>query len=62
MFGLSVTEYPDLQQIKKELSLLQKLYGLYNAVIETVNGYFDILWSDIDIEKISAELTEFQNR
>lgn len=62
LFGLSVTEYPELQQIKKELVLLQKLYGLYNAVIETVNGYFDILWSDIDIEKISAELQEFQNR
>lgn len=62
MFGLSVTEYPELQQIKRELGLLQKLYTLYNTVIETVNGYFDILWSDIDIEKISSELQEFQNR
>ena len=57
-----MTEYPELQQIKRELGLLQKLYTLYNTVIETVNGYFDILWSDIDIEKISSELQEFQNR
>lgn len=62
LFGLPVTEYTELQLIKRELSLLQKLYSLYNAVIETVNGYFDILWSDIDIEKISGELQEFQNR
>ena len=50
------------QRIKKELNLLQKLYSLYNAVLENVNGYYDILWSDIDIEKINTELLEFQNR
>ena len=57
-----MTDYPDLAVIKRELNLLQKLYGLYNAVIDTVNGYFDILWSDIDIEKISVELQDFQTR
>ena len=57
-----MTDYPDLAVIKRELNLLQKLYGLYNAVIDTVNGYFDILWSDIDIEKISLELQDFQTR
>ena len=62
LFGLTVTEYPDLMRIKKELNLLQKLYSLYNAVIENVNGYYDILWSDIDIEKINQELLEFQNK
>jgi dynein heavy chain len=48
--------------MKKELNLLQKLYTLYNTVIDTVNGYFDILWLDIDIEKINEELNDFQNR
>ena len=62
LFGLPVTEYPELLQIKKELNLLQKLYGLYNNVIDTVNGYYDILWQDVDIEKINNELLEFQNR
>ena len=62
MFGLEVTDYPDLAVIKRELNLLQKLYGLYNSVIGTVNGYFDILWSDIDIDKISVELQDFQAR
>ena len=41
---------------------MQKLYSLYNSVISTVNGYFDILWADIDIEKIATEVLEFQNR
>lgn len=62
LFGLSVNEYPDLMKMKRELGLLQKLYTLYNAVISTVNGYFDILWTEIDIEKIATEVLEFQNR
>ncbi|KAG8442619.1 hypothetical protein GDO86_011415 [Hymenochirus boettgeri] len=62
LFGLQVTQYPELLEIKKQLNLLQKLYGLYNNVIDTVNGYYDILWSDINIEKINSELQEFQNR
>ena len=62
LFGLPVTEYPELLQIKKELNLLQKLYGLYNDVIDTVNGYYDILWVDVDIEKINNELQDFQTR
>lgn len=62
LFGLTVTEYPDLQRIKKELNLLQKLYSLYNAVLETVNGYYDIPWVEIDIDKINQELIDFQNK
>ena len=62
LFGLPVTQYPDLQRIRKELNLLQKLYQLYNVVLENVNGYQDILWSDIDIDKINNELLDFQNK
>ncbi|MEE6465421.1 hypothetical protein FKM82_006550, partial [Ascaphus truei] len=62
LFGLSMTEYPDLQRIKRELTLLQKLYGLYNSVIVNINGYYEILWTDLDIEKINNELLDFQNR
>ncbi|XP_028415244.1 dynein heavy chain 5, axonemal-like [Dendronephthya gigantea] len=62
LFGLPVTEYDELQRIRRELGLLQKLYSLYNSVIENVNGYQDILWSEIDVEKINGELLEYQNR
>ncbi|XP_077982678.1 dynein axonemal heavy chain 5-like [Glandiceps talaboti] len=62
LFGLPVTSYPKLLEIKKQLALLQKLYSLYNDVIDRVNGYYDILWTDVDIEKINNELQDFQNR
>ena len=42
--------------------MLQKLYGLYNIVIDTINGYYDIAWADVDIEKINNDLLDFQNR
>ncbi|XP_007952391.1 dynein axonemal heavy chain 5 [Orycteropus afer afer] len=62
LFGLPVTQYPQLLEIRKQLNLLQKIYTLYNSVIETVNSYQDILWSEVNIEKINNELLEFQNR
>jgi dynein heavy chain len=62
LFGLPITNYDELQKIKKELNLLQKLYGLYNQVIDTINGYYDIAWIDVNIEKINADLNEFQNK
>ncbi|XP_072925763.1 dynein axonemal heavy chain 5-like [Hemitrygon akajei] len=62
LFGLPVTQCPQLLEVKKELNLLQKLYSLYNNVTNTVNSYFDILWTEVNVEKINNELLEFQNR
>ena len=62
LFGLPITDYDDLQRIKKELNLLQKLYSLYNTVMRSIDGYFDILWVEVDIEKINTEIIDFQNR
>uniref|UniRef100_A0A8C5TYT3 Dynein axonemal heavy chain 8 n=1 Tax=Malurus cyaneus samueli TaxID=2593467 RepID=A0A8C5TYT3_9PASS len=62
LFGLPVTDYDILHKVRKELGLLQKLYGLYDTVIGTINGYNDILWADIDTDKINTELLDFQGR
>lgn len=62
LFGIEITDYPPLHQRKREINLLQKLYGLYLQVIRTIDSYYDIPWADIDIEAIVAELGEFQNR
>ena len=62
LFGLPVREYPDLHTIRKELALLQKLYQLYNAVLDTVDGYFNTPWTEIDIEAINQQLQDFQTR
>ncbi|GFR77163.1 dynein heavy chain 8, axonemal, partial [Elysia marginata] len=62
LFGLPKTEEPELMRAKKELNLLQKLYGLYSSVMTIINGYNELSWSDVDCEKINAELVELQNR
>ena len=38
------------------------MYGLYNAVIDTINGYYDIPWVDVNIEKINGDLVDFGNK
>jgi dynein heavy chain len=52
----------ELNKIKKELNLLQRLYKLYNDVIDSVNNYHNIPWAEVNIEDINNELLEFQNR
>ncbi|CAF4389575.1 unnamed protein product, partial [Adineta steineri] len=60
LFAIPVTDYPQLDKIKKDLTLLQRLYSLYNKVLDTVAGYFDIAWTDVNIDKINQELSDFQ--
>ncbi|CAF0729412.1 unnamed protein product, partial [Didymodactylos carnosus] len=60
LFGLPVADYPQLEKIKKDLALLQRLYTLYNKVLDTVASYFDIPWVDVNIDKINQELSDFQ--
>ncbi|XP_034179159.2 dynein heavy chain 8, axonemal kl-3 [Osmia lignaria lignaria] len=62
LFGIESTEYPALHQRKREINLLQKLYSLYLQVNRTIDSYFEIPWSEIDIESIITELADFQNR
>ena len=62
LFGLPVTNYDELERIRKEFNLLQKLYGLFNTVMDSIDGYYDILWAEVDIEKINNELLDFQNK
>ena len=53
LFGMSVTDYPALVNVRKELGLLQKLYGLYNTVIDTIDSYYDILWTEVRLTHYS---------
>lgn len=62
LFGLEPSDYSRVQQIGRELDLLQRLYGLYNEVNRTVASYYEIVWQDVDMEKIAADLQEFQNK
>ncbi|XP_075210479.1 dynein heavy chain 8, axonemal kl-3 [Lycorma delicatula] len=62
LFGMLISDYPILHERKKQFNLLQKLYSLYLQVNNSVNGYFELAWSEVDIEAIMTELQEYQNR
>jgi dynein heavy chain len=44
LFSIPVTPFPHLIKIKKELKLLQNLYGLYNDVLDKRNMVCRCLW------------------
>lgn len=56
------TEYPELHRIKRELTLLQKLYSLYDTVTSSIDRYNEMLWNDLNIEKLNSELLDFQSK
>ncbi|XP_039952580.1 dynein heavy chain 8, axonemal [Bactrocera tryoni] len=62
LFGLPITDYPLLHQRKREFNYLNRLYSLYIQVLKTIADYYEMPWSEVDIEKISAELADFQVR
>ena len=62
LFGLPLSEYPALFEKKRQMNLLSKLYSLYVQVMRAIDGYYDLLWSEVDIDAINAEVIEFQNR
>ncbi|KAL0851104.1 hypothetical protein ABMA28_006975, partial [Loxostege sticticalis] len=62
LFGMEVKDYPILHQKKKEFNLLSKLYSLYLSVMNTIDGYFETPWVEIDIETIVAQLADFDLR
>lgn len=62
LFGLAVTRYPELEDIEDKIKMLEKLYGLYVSVIQTIKGYGDVLWSDVvsNIDNMSNDVNAFQ--
>lgn len=53
IFGLPVTEYPDLRSTERELKLLDQLYGLYTEVLDTIRvralGGLGLDWFACDV-------------
>ncbi len=47
LFGLPHQDYPALDETKKEIQLLDKLYNLYSKVLETIAQWKDINWLDL---------------
>ena len=59
LFALPETDFPELVYVRKELNILQKLYSLYNAVMDTVEGWLDTLFVKTNVERIAEQLDDF---
>lgn len=62
LFGLTVKPDQELNETKKELGLLQKLYGLYDDVNNTIDGYAEVPWAEVNINEINDKLGDFMSR
>ena len=62
LFGLPVTEYPELWKTKKELDLLDRLYSLYMSVTDSVGEWREMAWLDVGTElgAVQVRIGEFQ--
>ena len=59
LFALPVTDFPELQYVKKELNILNKLYQLYNNVMDTVEAWMDTIWEKVNVEVMIETLENF---
>lgn len=64
LFALPITEYPELDETKKELVLLNKLYSLYRDVMNKMAEYKTILWIDVvaNVDKMATDMEGFSAR
>ena len=62
LFGLTVTNYPEMEKTEKEIGMLTRLYDLYTNVLSTIDNYADILWTDVvaNIDQMSEQVSQFQ--
>jgi dynein heavy chain len=62
LFGLTVTEYPELEKTEKEIQMLDRLYSLFVTVITTINSYGEFFWVDVvpQIEEMTETVMAFQ--
>ena len=61
LFGLPHQSYPALDETRKEIELLDKLYSLYSKVKDTIGKWRDVQWSDIqsEIGKMTEQIDVF---
>ena len=64
LFGLPVTQYPELVQTEKEIGMLDRLYSLYVEVIKTLDSYSDYLWVSVieNIDSMISQTNEFNTK
>ena len=60
LFALRITDYPELNKTRKELNLLDQLYGLYMDVVNTMDEYRNMCMTEhIErMEELTGKVTE----
>ena len=51
-----------MQYLKKELNILNKLYQLYNNVMDTVDVWMDTVWDKVNVEIMVETLEELSKK
>jgi len=61
LFGLPHQSYPALEETRKEIELLDKLYSLYSKVKDTIGRWREVLWTEIqnEISKMTEQIDVF---
>ena len=64
LFALRITDYPELNKTRKELNLLDQLYGLYMDVVNTMDEYRNMCMTELieRMEEMTGKVTEFDVR
>lgn len=62
LFNIPVTTYPLLDEYKRILNLLSKLYDLYSKTSRSIETWLTIPWNRIQIDEIIESLADYGNK
>ena len=62
LFNLPLSDYPDLHYISEELDELATIYDLYSAFVDFSESMSDMLWSELDINKLTKGAEDMEKK
>ncbi|PHJ24428.1 dynein heavy chain family protein, partial [Cystoisospora suis] len=62
LFSLPITSFPQLDQIKSEMQLLQVVYNLYTEHQNAVKDWSNIPWATVDIQELQRGTDDFAKK
>lgn len=62
LFNIPVTAYPILDDYRRTLNLLSKLYDLYSKTNRSIETWLNIPWNRVQIDEIIDSLLDYSNK
>lgn len=62
VFDMTVSSYPELQDLENQLKELELIYTLYSDVKEALNNWSKTLWSNLDISVLNKGIEAYTTR